>query len=82
MRQVLIEARIVEANDTFGRTSASSSACRLRGLRGGTPATASAATAGVAVGGNLQRRRRSDRQVGAPVTYGRHQLRQPAGRPA
>jgi type IV pilus assembly protein PilQ len=46
VRQVLIEARIVEADDTFGRAlGVKLGATDLRGLRGGTPGWSAATTA-------------------------------------
>nr|WP_239061889.1 type IV pilus secretin PilQ [Ideonella livida] len=52
VRQVLIEARIVEADDKFGRAlGAKLGMTDLRGLRGGTPGV-SVGSSNVAIGGN------------------------------
>ncbi len=52
VRQVMIEARIVEASDTFGRTlGVKLGATDLRGINGGTPGFGGSNTR-VAVGGN------------------------------
>lgn len=54
VRQVLIEARIVEANDTFGRSlGVKLGAADLRGIRGGTPGYRIGGDNRVTVGGNL-----------------------------
>ncbi len=53
VRQVLIEARIVEADDTFGRTlGVRLGSADLRGIRGGTPGYSVGGDNRVAVGGN------------------------------
>jgi type IV pilus assembly protein PilQ len=53
VRQVLIEARIVEANDTFGRSlGVRLGAADLRGTRGGIPGWSLGGQNRVAVGGN------------------------------
>jgi type IV pilus assembly protein PilQ len=53
VRQVLIEARIVIANDTFGRSlGVKLGATDLRGLRGGTPGYSIGGNNYVTVGGN------------------------------
>ena len=53
VRQVLIEARIVEANDTFGRSlGVKLGGSDMRGLRGGVPGYNVASDNRVAVGGN------------------------------
>jgi type IV pilus assembly protein PilQ len=53
VRQVLIEARIVEADDTFGRSlGVKLGGTDLRGIRGGTPGYNVGGTNYVAVGGN------------------------------
>ena len=53
VRQVLIEARIVEADDSFGRTlGVKLGAVDARGLRGGVPGWNIAGGTNVAVGGN------------------------------
>ena len=52
-RQVLIEARIVEASDTFGKSlGAKLGFADLRGLRGGTPGWSVGGDNRVSVGGN------------------------------
>jgi type IV pilus assembly protein PilQ len=54
VRQVLIEARIVEANDTFGRSlGVRLGASDLRGVRGGVPGYSLGGNNRVSVGGNL-----------------------------
>jgi type IV pilus assembly protein PilQ len=54
VRQVLIEARIVEAEDTFGRSlGVKLGATDLRGLRGGIPGYGVGGENRVAIGGNL-----------------------------
>jgi type IV pilus assembly protein PilQ len=54
VRQVVIEARIVEANDTFGRSlGVRLGGADLRGLRGGTPGYSVGDTNRVAIGGNM-----------------------------
>jgi type IV pilus assembly protein PilQ len=54
VRQVLIEARIVIADDSFGRSlGAKLGAVDLRGIRGGIPGWEVAGNTRVAVGGNL-----------------------------
>ena len=53
VRQVLIEARIVEASDTFGKSlGAKLGFVDLRGIRGGTPGWSLGGNNRVAVGGN------------------------------
>lgn len=53
VRQVMIEARIVEADDTFGRTlGVKLGSADLRGLRGGTPGYSVGGNNYVTVGGN------------------------------
>jgi type IV pilus assembly protein PilQ len=53
VRQVMIEARIVEAEDTFGRAlGVKLGATDLRGVNGGTPGWGIAGDTRVAVGGN------------------------------
>ncbi len=53
VRQVLIEARIVEASDTFGKSlGAKLGFVDLRGVRGGTPGWSLGGNNRVAVGGN------------------------------
>jgi len=55
VRQVMIEARIVEANETFGRTlGAKLGAMDLRGIRGGTPGFGIGGDNRFAVTGNYQ----------------------------
>ena len=54
VRQVLIEARIVEADDKFGRSlGVKLGAADLRGVRGGVPGYGLAGDTRVSVGGNL-----------------------------
>ena len=54
VRQVLIEARIVEADDKFGRSlGVKLGGADLRGVRGGTPGFGVAGDTRVTVGGNL-----------------------------
>jgi type IV pilus assembly protein PilQ len=54
VRQVLIEARIVEADDTFGRAlGVKLGATDMRGIRGGTPGYSVGGTNRLAVGGNM-----------------------------
>jgi type IV pilus assembly protein PilQ len=54
VRQVLIEARVVIANDTFGRSlGVKLGAADLRGLRGGVPGYGISGDTRVTVGGNL-----------------------------
>jgi type IV pilus assembly protein PilQ len=54
VRQVLIEARVVIANDTFGRSlGVKLGAADLRGLRGGVPGYGVSGDTRVTVGGNL-----------------------------
>jgi type IV pilus assembly protein PilQ len=54
VRQVLIEARIVEADDTFGRSlGVKLGGSDLRGVRGGVPGVGLAGNTRVTVGGNL-----------------------------
>ena len=81
VRQVLIEARIVEAADTFGRSlGVRLGGVDLRGVRGGIPGYSVGGNNRVAVGGNYERRRRADRC--RPATgdhFADTQLRQPAG---
>jgi type IV pilus assembly protein PilQ len=55
VRQVLIEARIVEANDTFGRTlGVRLGALDMRGVRGGTPGFGIGGDSRVAITGTYQ----------------------------
>ncbi|MDE2592670.1 MAG: type IV pilus secretin PilQ [Burkholderiales bacterium] len=55
VRQVMIEARIVEASDTFGRSlGAKLGALDMRGLRGGTPGYGVGGDNRVAITGNYQ----------------------------
>ena len=61
VRQVLIESRIVIADDTFGRSlGVRLGAADLRGTRGGLPGYSVGGDTRVVVGGNLQRGRRAD----------------------
>ncbi len=81
VRQVLIEARIVEATDTFGKSlGAKLGFSDLRGVRGGVPGWSLSGDNRAAIGGNYAGIGRADR----PVRYGRGVLgqlavRQPAG---
>jgi type IV pilus assembly protein PilQ len=55
VRQVLIEARIVEADDTFGRSlGVKLGASDLRGLRGGVPGWSLGGNNRIGIGGNYQ----------------------------
>ena len=84
VRQVLIEARIVEADDTFGRSLGVKLGCAdLRGVRGGMPGYNVGGGNHVTVGGNMQRRRCADRPGRRDdVDFAEHAVRQPAGQPA
>jgi type IV pilus assembly protein PilQ len=54
VRQVLIEARIVEADDTFGRAlGVKLGASDLRGLQGGTPGYSVGGSNRITIGGNM-----------------------------
>ncbi|KJS64348.1 MAG: secretin, partial [Comamonadaceae bacterium BICA1-1] len=67
--QVLIEARIVRAEDTFGRSlGVRLGGADMRGLRGGTPGYGSG-TNRIALGASLEAMTTSTRQLGAPTTF-------------
>ncbi|MBI5719902.1 MAG: type IV pilus secretin PilQ [Burkholderiales bacterium] len=75
VRQVLIEARIVEADDTFGRAlGVKFGANDLRGVRGGTPGWPIADGNRVAVGGNYDAIGTTTLQPGAANTYNNTQF--------
>ena len=81
VRQVLIEARIVEADDTFGRSlGVKLGAADLRGLRGGIPGYSVGGGNYVTVGGNYNAVGAQTVQVDATGDFSRHAVRQPAGR--
>ncbi len=70
VRQVLIEARIVEAEDTFGRSlGVKLGGSDLRGLRGGTPGYGLGGDTRVAIGGNYSAIGANTVQAGATSTY-------------
>ena len=69
VRQVLIEARIVEANDQFGRSlGVKLGASDLRGVRGGVPGYGLGGSNRVTVGGNLNAVAGQTLQPGGAVT--------------
>ena len=70
VRQVLIEARIVEANDTFGRSlGAKLGIGDARGLRGGTPGYGIGGDNRVLIGGNINAVGAQTLQPGATQTF-------------
>ncbi len=70
VRQVLIEARIVEADDTFGRAlGVKFGANDARGVRGGTPGWPVVGSDRVAVGGNYAAIGGTTLQPGASSSY-------------
>ncbi len=70
VRQVLIEARIVEADDSFGRSlGVKLGGSDLRGVRGGTPGYGIGGGNAVTVGGNYNAIGAQTQQVGATSTY-------------
>ncbi|MFY9512044.1 MAG: type IV pilus secretin PilQ family protein, partial [Rubrivivax sp.] len=70
VRQVLIEARIVEADDTFGRAlGVKLGGSDLRGVRGGTPGYNVGGSNYVAIGGNFTGIGQTTGQTGSAVDY-------------
>jgi type IV pilus assembly protein PilQ len=70
VRQVLIEARIVEADDKFGRSlGVRLGASDLRGIRGGVPGYGLGGDTRVTVGGNLAAVGGQTQQSGGSVSY-------------
>ena len=70
VRQVLIEARIVEADDKFGRSlGVRLGASDLRGVRGGVPGYGLGGDTRVTVGGNLGAVGGQTQQSGGSVAY-------------
>ena len=70
VRQVLIEARIIVANDTFGRSlGVKLGAADLRGTRGGVPGYSVGGDNRVIVGGNINAIGTQTLQTGATSTY-------------
>jgi len=70
VRQVLIEARIVVANDTFGRSlGVKLGASDLRGTRGGVPGYGLGGDTRVTIGGNLTAVGSQTLQTGATAAY-------------
>ena len=70
VRQVLIEARIVEADDKFGRSlGVRLGASDLRGVRGGVPGYGLGGDTRVTVGGNLSAVGGQTQQSGGSVAY-------------
>jgi type IV pilus assembly protein PilQ len=75
VRQVLIEARIVEADDSFGRTlGVKLGGSDLRGVRGGTPGYGVGGDNRVTIGGNYAAIGNQTRQPGASADYGNTQF--------
>jgi type IV pilus assembly protein PilQ len=71
VRQVLIEARIVEADDSFGRSlGVKLGANDLRGVRGGIPGYSVGGGNFATIGGNLNAIGTSTGQTGAGVPFG------------
>jgi type IV pilus assembly protein PilQ len=69
-RQVLIEARIVEADDSFGRSlGVKLGGNDLRGIRGGTPGYSVGGGNSIAIGGNYGAIGATTVQPGAPNSY-------------
>ena len=70
VRQVLIEARIVEADDSFGRSlGVKLGGSDLRGVRGGTPGYGLGGGNAITVGGNYNAIGNQTQQQGAVSTY-------------
>ena len=70
VRQVLIEARIVVANDSFGRSlGVKLGASDLRGTRGGVPGYGLGGDTRVTIGGNLNAVGSQTLQTGATASY-------------
>ena len=75
VRQVLIEARIVEADDSFGRAlGVKLGGSDLRGVRGGTPGYGVGGDTRVTVGGNYAAIGAQTLQPGAPSAYTNNQF--------
>ena len=75
VRQVLIEARIVEADDSFGRAlGIKLGGADLRGVRGGTPGYSVGGDTRVVVGGNYSAIGAQTLQPGAPSAYTNNQF--------
>lgn len=75
VRQVLIEARIVEAEDTFGRAlGVKLGGSDLRGARGGTPGYSVGGDNRIAFGGNYAAIGSTTQQNGATSTYADNQF--------
>jgi type IV pilus assembly protein PilQ len=75
VRQVLIEARIVEADDSFGRAlGVKLGGADLRGVRGGTPGYSLGGDTRVMVGGNYAAIGAQTLQPGAPSAYTNNQF--------
>jgi type IV pilus assembly protein PilQ len=71
VRQVLIEARIVEADDSFGRAlGVKLGGADMRGIRGGTPGYGLVGGDRVAFGGNYAAIGNTTQQVGGAGSYG------------
>jgi type IV pilus assembly protein PilQ len=81
VRQVLIEARIVEADDKFGRSlGVRLGASDLRGIRGGVPGYGLGGDTRVTVGGNLNAVGGQTQQTGGSLAYNDSQfVNLPAG---
>ncbi len=74
-RQVLIEARIVEADDSFGRSlGVKLGGSDLRGVRGGTPGYSVGGGNYVTIGGNYAAIGSQTNQTGATSTYADNQF--------
>jgi type IV pilus assembly protein PilQ len=70
VRQVLIEARIVEADDSFGRSlGVKLGGSDLRGVRGGTPGYSVGGGNNVAIGANYNAITQTTAQNGTAATY-------------
>ena len=75
VRQVLIEARIVEADDTFGRSlGVKLGGSDLRGTRGGIPGYRVGGDNYVTIGGNYAAIGTATQQTGATSTYADNQF--------
>lgn len=75
VRQVLIEARIVEADDSFGRAlGVKLGGNDLRGVRGGTPGYGVGGDNRLAIGGNYAAIGNQTLQPGAAADYGNTQF--------
>lgn len=70
VRQVLIEARLVEADDSFGRSlGVKLGGADLRGVRGGVPGYSVGGGNNVAIGGNYNAITQTTAQNGPAATY-------------